>query len=131
VLAAFVAHEQERSPVPTLMSIAGVTLDDVRGFAAAAERFYRVEPWQHLMNEDILAVESAGLDKAARYAVVMGNAGMQFGISFYDSPKAVEAFAEDPTVLRRGKTTYWAVTFSLPEEMPIPDLLLWEDHALP
>jgi tetratricopeptide (TPR) repeat protein len=131
VLASFVAHEQERSPVPTLMSIPFVTLEDVREFAAAAARFYRAEPWQHLMNDDVLAVELPGLDAAARYAVVMGNAGMQFGISFYDSPEAIEAFADDPTTLRRGKTTYWAVTFSLPEEMPIPDLVLWEDHALP
>ncbi len=129
-LAAFVAHEQERSPVPTLMSGGEVTLDDVREFAAAAERFYRAEPWQYLMNDDVLAVASPGLDKAARYAVVMGNAGMQFGISFYDSLAAIEAFTEDPT-RRRGKTTYWAVTFSLPEDMPIPDLVLWEDHSLP
>jgi len=130
VLASFVAHEQERSPVPTLMSTDDVTLEDVHEFAAAAERFYRAEPWQYLMNEDVLAVASPGLDKAARYAVVMGNAGMQFGVSFHDSPKAIETFTDDP-MRRRGKTTYWAVTFSPPEEMPIPDLMLWEDHALP
>ena len=130
VLTSFVAHEQERSPVPTLMSSDGVTLDDVREFAAAAELFYRAEPWQYLMNEDVLAVASPGLDKAARYAVVMGNAGLQFGISFHDSPEAVEAFTQGPTG-GRFKKTYWAVTFSLPEEMPIPDLVLWEDQALP
>jgi tetratricopeptide (TPR) repeat protein len=129
-LAAFVEHEQEQSPVPTLMSGDGVTLEDVREFAAAAERFYRAEPWQHLMNDDVLAVTLPGLDKAARYAVVMGNAGMQFGVSFYGSLKEIDAFTEDPT-RRRGKTTYWAVTFSLPEDMPLPDLVLWEDHSLP
>ena len=129
-LATFVAYEQERSSVPTLMSIHGITLDDVREFAAAAERFYRAEPWQHLMNEDVLAIDLPGIDKAARYAVVMGNAGMQFGVSFYDSPKTIDAFTRDPA-RPRGKTTYWAVTFCRPEEMPIPDLVLWEDRGLP
>jgi tetratricopeptide (TPR) repeat protein len=129
VVASFVAHEQERSPVPALMAGRGVALEDVREFAAAAERFHRAEPWQHLTNDDILAIEMPGLEKAARCAVVMGNAGMQFGLSFHDSPEAVEAFAEDPTA-RRGKAIYWAVTFRLPEEMPIPDVLLWEDHGL-
>jgi tetratricopeptide (TPR) repeat protein len=129
-VAAFVEFQGRDSGVPGLLATKGLTLDDVRAFASAAVRFHRAEPWQHLANEDLVAIEMAGLDKAARVAIVMGNGGMQFGMATYPSMAAAEA------MLAAGgrpdlRSTHWAVTFSLPEEVPMPDLLLWEGEQLP
>jgi tetratricopeptide (TPR) repeat protein len=130
VLRSFAEHEQDGPPVPDLLSPPGVTLDDVRQYAEAAERFYRAEPWQYLTNDDLLTVELPGLDKRARYATVMGNAGLQYGVVLHASPKDVEALAGG-SVAKGGTKTYWSVTYSKAEEIPFCDLELWEDHRLP
>ena len=129
-VASFVEFQARDSGVPGLLSTKGVTLDDVREFASAAVCFHRAEPWQHLANEDLVAIEMAGLDKAARVAIVMGNGGMQFGMALYPSMAAAEAML-DAGGRPNLRSTYWAMTFSLPEEVPMPDLLLWEGEGLP
>jgi len=93
------------------------------------QRFHRAEPWQLLANEDVLTLEFPGIDKLARAAIVMGNGGMQFGVALYPSREAAEEMIEDDGRLR-ARSTYWSMTFSLPEEVPMPDGLLWEEENL-
>jgi tetratricopeptide (TPR) repeat protein len=130
VLRALAEHQQAGTPIPDLLSAAGVTVEDVRQFAAAAERFYRAEPWQHLTNDDPMTVDLPGLDKRARCATVMGNAGLQYGIAFHASQKDADAMYGGRGVLDVRKA-YWSITFSRADEMPITDLELWEDYRLP
>ncbi len=130
VLRAFAEHQQEGSPIPDLLSSAGVTVVDVQRFAAAAERFYRAEPWQYLGNDDLMTIDMPGLDRRARCATVMGNAGLQFGLAFHASQKDADAMYGGPGGLDDRKT-YWSITFSRADELPVADLLLWEDQRLP
>jgi len=130
VLRVLAEHQQEGTPIPTLQSPAGVTIHDVRDFAEAAERFYRAEPWQHLTNDDLVTIDLPGLDKRAGYATVMGNAGLQFGLAFHASPKEVDPLYDGPRTFDARKT-YWSITFSRADEIPITDLDLWEQHDMP
>jgi len=130
VLRALAEHQQKGTPIPSLLPAAGVTVEDVRQFAVAAERFYRAEPWQHLTNDDLMTVELPGLDRRARCATVMGNAGLQYGVAFHASQKDADALNGGPGVPDARKA-YWSVTFSRADEMPIIDLELWEDFHLP
>ena len=122
--------EQENSPVPELLSARGVTVADVREFADAAARFYRAEPWLHLANDDLLTVQMPGLDRRVRYASVMGNAGLQFGVAFFASLHDVDSASKGPGGLD-ARRTYWSVTFGRPEETPPADMVLWETEDLP
>jgi tetratricopeptide (TPR) repeat protein len=118
VLRAFAAHQQEGTAVPDVLSVPGMTVDDVRQFAAAAERFYRAEPWQHLTNDDLMTVELPGIDRRARCATVMGNAGLQYGVAFHASPTDADAISGGPGSID-GRKTYWSITFSRADELPL------------
>jgi hypothetical protein len=67
-----------------------VTLERLRAYADAAAAFYRSVPWKHLANADLLVVESPAPPRGMKHAVVLGNAGEQFGLGFFDSRKAFE-----------------------------------------
>jgi tetratricopeptide (TPR) repeat protein len=127
MLRSFAEAHQADLGVPTLASGAGVTLDDVRRFAEAAAKFWRAEPWQSLTNEDRLTVEMTRLDRRLRFATVMGNAGLQFGLALHATADdlAGSAPAFD------GRRTYWSVTFCPAYDIPVGDLALWEEHQLP
>ena len=45
--------------LPGALEVPGVTPDRMRAFAAAAARFYDARPWDHLTNEDLIAVEGS------------------------------------------------------------------------
>ena len=130
VLRSLAEHQREGTPIQGLLSVAGVTVEDARQFAAAAERFHRAEPWQHLTNDDLMTIELPGLDRRARCATVMGNAGLQYGVAFHASQKDADAMYGEPGVPDSRKA-YWSVTFSRADQMPIADLELWEEHRLP
>jgi tetratricopeptide (TPR) repeat protein len=127
MLRSFAERQQADLAVPTLLSGAGVTLDDVRRFAEAAARFWRAEPWQYLTNDDRLTVEMPRLDRRLRYATVMGNAGLQYGLAFHTTPDDLAGASP----VFDGRRTYWSVTFCPAHDIPVGDLALWEEHQLP
>ena len=47
-----------------LLESPGITIERLRAFATAAERFYTARPWRHLVNEDLIAVESPNPPRA-------------------------------------------------------------------
>jgi tetratricopeptide (TPR) repeat protein len=129
VLREFVRWTAKDAP-PGLIDSPGVTLDGIRGFADAARRFYQAAPWQYLTDEDLIEIESEVPSDRLRCCVVMGNAGVQYGLAFYgsaDEHRRVSNGEQDP-LLRKP---YYSVTFDGPHFLPFADLLLWEDHDLP
>ncbi len=70
----------DRPDVPGLLSVEGVTPEFVGDLFAAAAEFYRAAPWVHLVNVQALAVQLS-TDAEPRYVSVMGNAGMEYGLS--------------------------------------------------
>ena len=131
VLAHLAEHMSGKPLPPGAMDGAGVTVDRVRDFAAAASDFYRAAPWRHLSDEDLVHVESpvaAGL----RHLTVLGGAGETFGLGFYETPEDFESLfdARDPEEYfeQRGK---WAVLYGPIMDLSLHDADLWEEHALP
>jgi hypothetical protein len=48
----------------------------------AAAHFFRVAPWVHLTNVQSLAIK-VGRERKYRYVIVMGNGGVEYGLSLY------------------------------------------------
>jgi len=105
-----------------------VTVERLRAFVDAAAEFYRAHPWQHLVNEDLIVVESPKPPKGMAFVSVLGNGGQEFGLSFFASRKAF-----DRLVQGRGgmPTEAHGVTFGPIDELPFGDVDAWEAHDLP
>jgi tetratricopeptide (TPR) repeat protein len=65
-----------------LLSQKGVTPKQIEALFEAAAQYYRAAPWAHLTNMQPLAIQVKPETKA-RYVVVMGNAGLEYGIALY------------------------------------------------
>ncbi len=114
--------------VPGALEAPGVTLDRLRAYAEAAAAFYGAAPWQHLANEDLLVVESPAPPRGMKHVVVLGNAGEQFGLGFFDSRSAFERMFDDR---RKAPTRAHGMTFGAIDEMPFGDADAWEERGLP
>lgn len=119
-------------PPPAALDAPGVTVERMRGFAAAAARFYEAQPWRHLTDEDLIQVEAPAIVPALRYATVLGAGGRSFGLAFFASVEDFESAqreADPDDVL--GPEGWWSVTFSPAWEFPFADVDLWEERGLP
>ena len=128
-LRSFEEHEVGE-PMPGLMESPGMTIERVRAFADAAAVFYLARPWERLTNDDLVVVESAQAPRNQRHLCVLGQAGLEFGISFFDSRRAFERVL-DQADAGRAPTRAHGVTFGAIDAMPFADVDVWEDHALP
>jgi hypothetical protein len=68
-----------------LLETPGVTPEQVGGFFAAAAFFFRQAPWRFLTDSDTLTVQFPAQEGKKYYAIVMGNAGLTYGLAVYDS----------------------------------------------
>ncbi|MFN8456211.1 MAG: hypothetical protein U0401_16345 [Anaerolineae bacterium] len=83
---------------PGLLSVKGVTPELAEGFFAAAAEFYRAAPWVQLTDQHTLAIQVAP-EKQPRFAQVMGNGGVEYGLAMYKKWADVErvySFADNP-----------------------------------
>ena len=86
----FHSHMSEGKPTtPGLLSQKGVNPNLVSSLFAAAADFYRAEPWIDLANQDVLAVSVPPQDDPY-YVIVMGQGGVEYGLSLYKSWQDVE-----------------------------------------
>lgn len=131
VLAMLQASLADPEMVPDLLAGEGVTLNQVEAFAGAARQFFEHAPWRWLSDEDLIQVESPELGEGLRYLCVMGNAGEQFGLLFFDSPELWEAAFDSSPEDRMGQHGYWAVSIDEPTEALSSDVALWLRHELP
>src|SRR5207245_3399710 len=58
----------------------------LRSFAEAAADFYRAAPWQHLIDEDLIRVESPAPREELSHISIMGAGGTAWGLAFFRSP---------------------------------------------
>lgn len=75
---------------PSLLDMPGVTPEQVAGFYQAAAEFYRRAPWRKLGYETAIQVECDRLESGPRFAVVMGQSGLTFGLAIYDDLKVLK-----------------------------------------
>ncbi|MCL4394610.1 MAG: hypothetical protein M1482_07380 [Chloroflexi bacterium] len=85
----------DESEHPGLISVSGVTPELLRGFYSAAAEYYRAAPWVHLNNYQVLALRHP-MEEDYRYAMSMGQAGVEYGLATYLRwPDVVRQFTED------------------------------------
>jgi len=80
---------------PALLSVPDVTPELLRGFYAAATDYYRAAPWVHLNNYQVIALRHLA-EKEYRYAMSMGQGGIEYGLATYLRwSDVVRQFTED------------------------------------
>src|SRR5258706_2201528 len=127
-------HMRKNLPAASGASFAkdsDVTRDRLRAFAEAAAEFYRAAPWQHLIDEDLIRVESPAPAEALSHISIMGAGGTAFGLAFFRSPEQHRELeqATDMRKFHRKHGGLWAVTFGPIMSMPLSDADHWEDDA--
>lgn len=106
----------------------GVTVDQLRAFADSAATFFAAAPWRHLTNEDLIVVNAPHVPKGMRHVCVLGNAGEQFGLAFFESRQAFErVYSRGGYLPQRA----FGVTYGPIDDLPFADVDLWEDFGLP
>lgn len=117
--------------LPEALSAKRVTVDLMRSFADAAAKFYAAKPWRHLCDVDLVRIETPFIDPLLRWASILGNGGMTYGIGFYDSAEMFEQFTAGHGMDAIKKNSYWTLFFGGIEELPFGDADLWEDNDFP
>ncbi|HSZ59660.1 MAG TPA: hypothetical protein VK797_28715 [Tepidisphaeraceae bacterium] len=112
---------------PGLLDVKGMTLDHLIAFADASKLFYQARLWNHLQDEELIAVEPEG-PPGARFAQVLGNGGHVFGLGFVPSIEAHKAMIESAAIPRGG---LWNILYGTIDEIPFEDGEAWEQHDLP
>ncbi|HEV8607272.1 MAG TPA: hypothetical protein VGQ99_18175 [Tepidisphaeraceae bacterium] len=108
-----------------------VTPQRLRSFAEAAADFYGAAPWRHLIDEDLIRVESPAPREELSHISIMGAGGAAFGLAFFRSP-AQHVELEQATDMRKFHRKHgglWAITFGPIISMPLSDADYWEDEA--
>ncbi|HKQ56390.1 MAG TPA: hypothetical protein VJY35_00865 [Candidatus Eisenbacteria bacterium] len=110
----------------------GVEVERARSFADAAASFYRAAPWNHLMDEDLVRVDSPVPDPGFKWFTVLGCAGVTFGIGFYRSEREYERmFAGEIDTAAMLTGPHWFLSFDPVFTMSIVDADLWEEQGFP
>lgn len=115
---------------PGLLSVKGVTTDLVGGVFAAAADFYRAEPWVQLTDQHPLAIRVLP-EQQPRLAIVMGNAGMEYGLAVYRRWEDVErlyGFVDDPMEAIPPDGAH-SLFFGRINEVPFADLEAIEQYG--
>lgn len=123
------AHLRGREPIPGLLVAPDRTVDQVAGFFSAAAFFYRQAPWRWLSDAQPVAVRCPATSRQ-RYAIILGNAGLEYGLGIYGSWSAVQAIYES----RRPQRTVpglrgLALMYGSIIELPFDDLDGLEAHG--
>lgn len=77
--------KEKNQPLPALLRVKGVTEEYAETFFHTAAEFYRQAPWQHMSDRDPIQAECPHFFRNPLYFVVMGNAGMEFGLGLFIS----------------------------------------------
>jgi hypothetical protein len=123
------AHLTRRTPLPGLLSVPGVTVPLVAELFAAAADFYRRAPWRWMDNLQVLEVRYPA-DGPARYIVIMGNGGEEFGLSLYPTLEALQtqlSTVDDSQSFK--KITATSITFDEPTALAFEDLDALEQYG--
>lgn len=153
------AQALRKAALPGSLSVPGVTLEQLAGFARAAASYAEAAPWRHLNLQDSLLLEAPGLPPDLQWARVIGphpNSGLLFhpevregsedegegGIWAEDDDDEMDEDWDDEEgwvdeddslslLATFGREGLWIVALGLRVQMPPDDLELWERHHLP
>lgn len=114
-------------PEPGLLDVSGMTLDHVIAFADAAKAFYEAKPWRHLIDDDLIAIESPAGPAGTQFTQVLGAGGNTFGLGFVASRQAHEDLRAGHGLPRGG---IWSLLYGDIDHLPYDDGEAWERHGL-
>jgi len=83
MIADMAEYVKGRPLVLNALNAKAVTVELMRAFADAASQFYQAKPRQHLLDEDLIAIESPFVDGHLRYVTVLGAGGRTLGLGFF------------------------------------------------
>jgi tetratricopeptide (TPR) repeat protein len=114
-------------PEPGLLDVPGMTLDHLIAFAEAARAFYEARPWRHLIDDDLIAIQSPAGPVGTQFTQVLGAGGQTFGLGFVASRQAHEDLRAGHGLPRGGM---WSLLFADIDDIPYDDGEAWERHGL-
>ncbi len=122
-------------PLATLECFAAdVSPERIAAYAEAAITFYDAAPWNHLCDLDLVHVESRDAPEAMRWFVVLGGAGIEFGLGFFHDVRDFQILRDSRTDrppagwMRQAR---WSLTFDPPCDLPLGQYERWVRHRLP
>jgi len=123
------AASQGTEPLPGLLSQDGVTPRMARDLFKAAAAFHLASPWDFLHNLQVLRIE-APPDAQPRYAVVLGYAGMEYGLNIFQSWEDYESFLSptDTELEKIPENGLLALLFNDASYLPPDDLDAIQKH---
>jgi len=89
VFAELSEHMAGSKTIAPLLSVPGVTAQQVGGFFDAAANFYRRAPWRHIPGDVVIQVDCDRYQTGRWYAVVMGQSGVTQGLAMYEDLEVV------------------------------------------
>ena len=115
--------------IPSPLEPRGVTVERLASFAEAARLFHKAAPWKRLGNEDLIRIEEPRDTGSMRHLLVMGAAGRERGVMFFESASVLDAILQGADAQGRlDKEVRCSVFFGDITELPLADADFFEDH---
>ncbi len=116
--------------IPGMLDAPKVTVELLRGVFEAAAEFYRTAPWVRLSNDQVIAVRHPK-QSDYRYALVMGQGGVEYGLVMYTDWSEVrrQSMYDDDPLLGWQDRTWNSLTYDTADQLPFADLDAIEEHA--
>jgi len=116
--------------IPAMLDTPKVTVKLLQGVFEAAAQFYRAAPWVQLSNDQVIAVRHPN-QHDYRYALVMGQGGVEYGLVMYtdwSEVKRQSMYADDPFLGWQDRT--WnSLSYDTADHLPFADLDAIEQHG--
>ena len=123
--------ELEQGSMPSLVENPGVTKTMVGALFEAAAFFYQEAPWQWISDAQPIQIHHP-LDSQPRYAVVMGQGEVAYGLALYDSKDILhETYAGSPEDDMVEGQTWTVLLFGDEVDVPFDDLDAIEAYGWP
>ena len=119
-------------PYKPATKVPGVTIDHLRAFAEAAERFREAAPWRYLDSSDIIELAAPRPAPNVRFACILSAHG-ECGLGLAEERDILEQGPDDEETafgLLADRST-WSVTYFAPWEVPILEHEAWLEFGLP
>ncbi|HSG43669.1 MAG TPA: hypothetical protein VLA72_10990 [Anaerolineales bacterium] len=118
--------EQE---IPAMLDTSNVTVKLLQEVFAAAAEFYRAAPWIRLSNNQVMAVRHPN-ERNYRYALVMGQGGVEYGLVMYNDWSDVKHFSmsDDEPIFEWQDRTWNTLSYDSADHLPFADLDAIEGH---
>ena len=119
-----------QSEIPAMLDTPEVTPGLLRGVYEAAAEFYRAAPWVQLSNDQVLAIRRPG-ERDYRYALVMGQGGVEYGLILYTDWSEVKHQLMDGDDPMSGWPAggWHSLFYDTADNLPFADLDAIEQHG--